>query len=667
MRPTSRRIEKQVEARGHLSVLMLRSQPPCCPPALIGGLAAVLLLAGRLRSPGRRHSFGVRHIRSGELQDVERLCARHWGAEGREDGGGDPTVLAEEVRSRAVRGPASWANGRKTIKVTVPRGAKKATARVRIVSVTKRGRKTRASTLAAGAWRTVTFTRSCKVAKVAPVKANGVLAVTPPTDSTPGSVQLTGSSAKIEPNQVIALGITEKTPEGLLARVTDVSATGGGATATVVPSRISDVVPAGQLDLNIPAATVARSRAASSPTKTPKLLQCSSGRSATASALADISAGVKLSAGWAGGSFYPPELPHLKADVTGTVNARLEGEISLDGQASCTLAPQKLFPTPIRLAVFTVVVGPVPIPVVIDGQVTLTGSAEASGSLSSGIKASASAQAGATYEDGKLTPHQKFEKSFTYQPPTVNGSGEAQVALSPVVGVRLAGAAGPEIDLTGGLKLSGNLRPPAGEPWWKLTAPVSLGARFSFALWGLEVNSPRYQLWGEEPVIAQADVGSAPGSSIVDNGTAPEPLPQGVRTRLTWDSDTDVDLHTWNQNGSHAYFDDLEAIDGGYLDQDVIPGYGPETFYETDPSLGNRFTFGICQYNGENANVTVDVRDPDGRTRRFTVSLRGRKAAALLTTSPAGIAPYIDDDASWCSNGDDPTALGQTTTGTFEN
>jgi hypothetical protein len=97
----------------------------------------------------------------------------------------------------------------------------------------------------------------------------------------------------------------------------------------------------------------------------------------------------------------------------------------------------------------------------------------------------------------------------------------------------------------------------------------------------------------------------------------------------------------------------------------VIPGYGPETFYETDPDLGNEFTFDVCQYSGENANVTVDVRDPDGNTRRFTVTRRGRKAAALLTTSPTGITPYIDTDANWCSSGSDPTQLGQVTTGTF--
>lgn len=568
------------------------------------------------------------------------------------------------ARTTTKRLPSS---GRTRLKIVAPRGTKKVTARVRVVVKQQRRRgRARNRTVGSGQWKTVVYARSGRAAAVARVKPRDVLAVIPPTAAGPGAADLAGSSAKVKSGQVIALGITQHTPEGMLAQITGVTPTAGGAHVTLVPARISDVVPAGELDIALPIEPVATSSAKTRSEKRPATLQCDTTRSATASALAELSAGLNLTAGWTGGSLFPARTPQLKATVTGTVQARLEGEITLDGQASCTLAPQTLFPQPVRLAAFTVQVGPVPVPVIIDGQVTLTGSAEANGSLSTSVKAHASATASATYDRGTLTPGKTFERSFTHQPPTVNGTGTAQVALAPTIGVRLAGAAGPEIDLTGGLKLSGNLRAPAGQPWWALTAPVSLGAKFRFALWGVEVESPRHALWSEEPVIAQADpVTGAPGSSVSDHGASPDPLPPGVRTRLTWDSDTDVDLHTWNQWGEHAYFSQLDAIPGGYLDRDVIPGYGPETFYETDPGYGNEFTFGVCQYSGENATVTVDVRDPSGHTRRYTVALRGRKAAALLTTSPVGAAPYIDYDASWCSGGYDPTELGQVTTGTF--
>ncbi|RKQ90926.1 hypothetical protein C8N24_0741 [Solirubrobacter pauli] len=572
------------------------------------------------------------------------------------------TGVARSTTRRLAR------SGRTTLTIGAPRGTKRITARVRVITRTKRNNgRVRTRTVGTGRWTTIELTRTGRTAKVGAVKPKDVVAVTAPTAAAPGSIQLTGASSRVRPGEVIALGITPAAPDGLLAQVTQVTPSGNGTVASLVPARLSDVVPAGAFDVDIPVEQVASISGKTTSEKTPRALQCTSSRSATAAALAELSAGVKLSAKWTGGSMFPPRLPQLQAGVTGTVEARLEGELSLNGEAKCTLAPQTLFPAPVRLATFTVQVGPVPIPVVIDGQVTLTGSAEATGSLSTSVKARASAAASVTYDRGKLTPGKTFERSFTHQPPAVNGTGSAQVTLSPAIGVRLAGAAGPEIDLSGGLKLTGNLAAPAGQPWWTLTAPVSLGAKFKFALWGIEVDSPRYELWGEEFPVASADPATgAPGSSIAGGGPAPEPLPPGVRTRLTWDSDTDVDLHTWNQTGDHAYFRDLEAIPGGYLDRDVIPGYGPETFFETDPAKGNQFTFGVCQYSGKNANVIVDVRDPDGQTRRYTVTLRGRKAAALLTTSPVGIAPYIDPDGDWCNgDGGDPTQLGQVTTGSF--
>lgn len=551
----------------------------------------------------------------------------------------------------------------RSLSLRLPRGASSVKVQVRVV-VRKKGK---FKTLVKGRWRKVKLSRSGRSAKLAKIKNSQITGVLAPTADTPGSISVKGSSAsQLASGRVISMGVSDSFPYGMLARVSSVNSTASGKTATLTQASIADIVPAGQMDLSITPEPVASVSAAKKSDESVKALQCDTSRSATAKASAELSAGFKISAGWSGGSAFPPKVPKLSATATGSVNARLSGSLSLNGEAKCTLTPQTLFPTPQRLAVFTVQVGPVPVPVVIEGQVTLTGSASANGSLSTSVSASASASAGVTYSQGRFTPTKTFTRSFNYQPPTVNGSGEAGVALSPSVSVLLAGAAGPEVDVSGGLKLTGNLVARPGEPWWKLTAPVSLGAKFKFDLWQLHAASPRYTLWSEEPVLAQAATTGPPGSQIVDQGPSPEPLPPGVRTRLTWDSNTDVDLHSWNQYGDHAYFDDMFAIAGGYLDEDVIPGYGPETFFEDDPSYGNEFTFGVCQYSGYNSNVTVDVRDPNGQTRRYTVLLRGKKAAALLTTSPVGITPYVDLDGDWCdSSGTDPTQLGQVSTGYF--
>jgi hypothetical protein len=267
------------------------------------------------------------------------------------------------------------------------------------------------------------------------------------------------------------------------------------------------------------------------------------------------------------------------------------------------------------------------------------------------------------YDGASFRPFGQFNKSFTTQPPTVSASGIVSASLDPAVDVRLYGLAGPEIDFSAGVRLAADINAPQGEPWWRLTAPLDLGVTLRMQAWKLDLESPRYSVWHEEPELLRAS-SPAGGSAIQDQGPSPDPLPAGIRTRLVWDSNTDVDLHTWDQDGDHAFFADRYAIPSGFLDQDIIPGYGPETFQETDP--GHTFTFGVCQYNGTQSNVTVDVRDPDGQTRRFTVTLRGRKAAALLTISPRGDESYLPS-TGWCNrNGLDPTAIGETTTGSFD-
>lgn len=59
---------------------------------------------------------------------------------------------------------------------------------------------------------------------------------------------------------------------------------------------------------------------------------------------------------------------------------------------------------------------------------------------------------------------------------------------------------------------------------------MSLGARFSMDVWVINAKSDRFELWSEEPVIAQADVATGPpGSSIIDQGPSPNPLPKGAK------------------------------------------------------------------------------------------------------------------------------------------
>lgn len=79
------------------------------------------------------------------------------------------------------------------------------------------------------------------------------------------------------------------------------------------------------------------------------------------------------------------------------------------------------------------------------------------------------------------------------------------------------------------------------------------------------------------------------------------------RVTLTWDTATDLDLHTWSPNNEHSWYGNRE-IDAGRLDRDVIAGYGPENF-TCDNLVPGRYHVAVNSYSirGSYANARIRV------------------------------------------------------------
>lgn len=64
-------------------------------------------------------------------------------------------------------------------------------------------------------------------------------------------------------------------------------------------------------------------------------------------------------------------------------------------------------------------------------------------------------------------------------------------------------------------------------------------------------------------------------------------LPVALRIVLEWDADeTDIDLHVLEPNGEEAYYGNRRTLEGGYLSQDVVTGYGPEEYFAKEMQKG---------------------------------------------------------------------------------
>jgi ABC-2 type transport system ATP-binding protein len=413
----------------------------------------------------------------------------------------------------------------------------------------------------------------------------------------------------------------------LLATILSKSSDGGNTQYVTTSAALPDVIPVGALDVAIDSngSGAASSELLKSSGALGDLLSkqvdCSAGAKLTASAKASMEAKVGLDASW--GPFSG-----VKAKFTGSVTAGLSVGASVSGYGKCSAGPYQLSPTGIPLGAFTFTVGPVPVYVAVKGNAAVTASANATAEMSTSASASATASAGIKY-DGGFRPFGGFTHTISQQAPKLTAAGSAQVNVNPRVDLLIYGVAGPRVDFNAGLKLSASND---ANPWWKLTAPMDLGASLNLEAWKLHLSSGRLKVWSAEPVLAQADTTTTPDNPP---GTPDNPL---VRAQMDWNTDADIDLHIWDEDGNHTYFLDLMAIPDAALLEDIIPGYGPEIFQEFGDA-GRKYTYGLCNYTDSDDLTTAHlvVTDPGGATREFDRDLPYQKAAT--SPIPAGATP----------------------------
>jgi hypothetical protein len=537
---------------------------------------------------------------------------------------------------RRARASATVLSGRVRLAWHVPAALKTVSVRVKLVSGRKRRR-----TLVVGGWHAIRLAGLKRGATVAKVTASQVKSAPPAGQA--GPVEL-ASGRQVRVGEVLALGVGAATPDGLLARVVSVSQSGGAQIAQTLPATLPEVLPVGALDADLVGlqASAFRTHFRSDTPRFGRGVSCSEGVRLEAGGSASISAGVSMNVAW-----------RFPATVTARFEAhaelRSELSASISGKTSCALGSTALLAKPLRLGVFTFTIGPVPVVLIPVVQLYLSANGHVEAAINTSAVASLTANAGVNYDGRAFSQFGGLTPRFTYTPPTLTASGGVQAGVAPTLDVLVNGVGGPRIDLNAGLKLSADI---AAAPWWTLTAPISLGAQLRLDVWRAHLASPRLTVYSAEPQLAAAQT-QAPPPPLPPPLPPPPPGPLS-RAHLTWDNESDVDMHIWDENGNHTYFSAKDAIPGARLLEDIIPGFGPEDFVE-DTDQGRRYTFGLCLYKGSAATTKMVIADPGGATRSFERYLPDEKSAALVTTSPDG-GGYIPDPG-WCGAAD-PTGIG---------
>jgi hypothetical protein len=401
-------------------------------------------------------------------------------------------VLESRTPSRAarVRHVKPLRGGRARLRWRVAASLKTVTARVRVIDRRHR-------TLVVTTWRRLRIPAAAG-APVAAVSAAQVASAPPAGQA--GQVALTGV-VPVRVGEVLALGLGPQTPYGLLARVTAVTDTPTGTVADTVPATLPEVVPAGDLDVTLTPIALSRPRAALPPVPIARDISCDSGATLDINGGASLSASVKARVKWA----FP-----LSISAAFEANAQASAQLAatVSAQASCTLPSTPLLATPLRLLVLEIQVGPIPVVLVVEGQVNLSASASAQAAIASNANAVISARAGVEYtEDQGFRPFGALTPNFTFTPPTLTATATAQATVTPVVDVLVDGLAGPRVDLNAGVKLSADS---TMSPWWTLSAPIDLGAQLRLDAWLVHLASDRFVVYGAEPVLADSDQPEGP-------------------------------------------------------------------------------------------------------------------------------------------------------------
>jgi alpha-tubulin suppressor-like RCC1 family protein len=369
---------------------------------------------------------------------------------------------------------------------------------------------------------------------------------------------------------VIALGISSKTPHGLLGRVVSTSKHGNQVTVKTKPATLLEAIPQGDInvsgtlsDAGLSATTSSlagrsmrslkrRSRAESSISQgISRSVSCGTGSSLDLSGSAGISPDFTFSASWGWGGWRHPTSVTLKQalfQVSATESVQLAA--TAHAGASCSISPIVLFKKP--FSPIDIQIGPVPVVLFPTLEVDLTGQASASANLTASVNQSLTAAAGVKYDNGNWAPIHTLNNTFGWQPPTPALRASVKAGVTAKLSIEIYDLAGPYVTLGPSLSLDVDPTASAPSPWWTLTGILNAGVGAHVPALGLDWSDP--SLISYSRVLAQS-VGNPPPTNPPPTNPPPtnppgsvSPVSAGVEhTCALLSSGT---MECWGLNGS---------------------------------------------------------------------------------------------------------------------
>jgi hypothetical protein len=426
----------------------------------------------------------------------------------------------------------------------------------------------------------------------------------------------------IHKGSILSAQPSGKLPQGLLAHVTSIRSGTGGTIVGIRPAGIYEVAPNMSFDTPLSASGGASSsQAFTCQTSGPGLhpyvrvsnISASGGWTTSRVAFVEIKTGATVDLHF-----------HAAAGVDVTASARLSCSIPLPSLAIQGMA------------------GPIPI----YGAIKPGASAEVAAGAKMSAEGSTDVTLGTHISGVPLSaqPQLSFDSPKFDFKSELFATAKASLSLNAEVGIGVANAANIHISLGNALEFGAA---PGNCTWDLNLGSFSAGGQ----LGPFSISTPSTPPLYHRNLWHRACGASAPPPAPPPPPPPPPPITLPLaRATMSWDSESDIDLYTWDQTGRLISYYERLGIPEAELIEDVIPSFGeylhpPEIFQETG-SPNRTYTFGICDFHGEGGDVTLDVVDPGGGHRTFHETFFEAGESTVITTSPNGQG--YDPGFGWC-------------------
>jgi hypothetical protein len=294
------------------------------------------------------------------------------------------------------------------------------------------------------------------------------------------------------------------------------------------------------------------------------------------------------------------------AQLSATADADASVTATVQGKGSCELKPIQI--AQIKGPGDTFFIGPIPVVLTSQLLIDLNAGASVGAKLTAGIAGGYHATAGIAWKRGDgFQPVNDFGPSFRYTPPTLTANADVDASIDPTVQVSLDGGGHANLNLSAGLALSADT---TKNPWWDLTAPVSVTGDLDISKLGL--SSPTLTIYKHDFDLLHANgpFSTSPTGPPATPAPAPTPPsgtgPYAHATPLTATTGPAGYAITVGTPVCSANRVDM-SIDGGSPSWDTADTEFPYVFVLTTPlSVGVHHVSFTCEYTNGGTPVWSD-------------------------------------------------------------